>query len=92
MVRNTKEYQREYMKSYSRSKDISHCDLCNSDFQRYRINRHNASKRHINLLKQGSDILYSIAENVLNDIDDKNELIDIDVHIDQSKKLLINKF
>ncbi len=83
MVRNSKEYQREYMKSYSRSKEISHCDLCNSDFQRYRLNRHNASQRHINLLKQGGNVLYSIAETVL---DDKSNLFDTkldDAHIKQ---------
>lgn len=55
MVKNSPEYQRKYMKTYSKSKELYHCDLCNSDVQRIHINRHNKSQRHVNLLKQQND-------------------------------------
>lgn len=55
MVKNSPEYQRKYMKTYSKSKELYHCDLCNSDVQRIHINRHNQSQRHVNLLKQQND-------------------------------------
>ena len=55
MVKNSPEYQRKYMKTYGKSKELYHCDLCNSDVQRIHINRHNQSQRHVNLLKQQND-------------------------------------
>ena len=51
MGKNSIEYQRKYMKTY-KGKELFHCDLCNVNTQRFHINRHNKSQRHMNLLKQ----------------------------------------
>lgn len=48
MVKNTNEYQKEYMKKYIENSEDVLCPCCNKTYKSYRKYKHMITKKHIN--------------------------------------------
>lgn len=84
MVKNSKEYQRDYMRKYNNSGEKVYCPACDKYIMKCRKYRHDKGKKH--LLNINGDKVITVLEsehqqmkNELESLKQKQQLIDIEM-------------